>query len=112
MRRVLVETPFAGDRDRHLGYLRRCLRDCLARGEAPFASHAIYPQVLSDADPVERNLGIEAGFAWGELAHATVVYTDFGISDGMKLGIDHAKRNGREIEYRTIKRAAIQDGTS
>ena len=105
MRRVIIESPFAGDVDRNLRYLRACIRDCLLRGEAPFASHAIYTQagVLDDEVPKERQHGIEAGFAWRETADATVVYTDLGMSRGMRFGIEHAESIGHPIEYRTLE---------
>jgi len=104
MRRVIVESPYAGDVDRNVDYARRCLHDCLMRGEAPFASHLLYtqPNVLDDDVPEERQLGILAGFAWRSAAEATVVYTDYGISGGMQEGIDQAEAEGRPVEYRTL----------
>ncbi len=104
MRRVIIESPYAGNVEKHLTYLRAALRDSLGRGEAPFASHAIYtqPGVLNDDDPSERRHGIEAGFAWRQAAEATVVYTDLGIAPGMQKGIDHAEELGQPVEYRTL----------
>jgi hypothetical protein len=104
MRRVIVESPFAGDVEANLFYLRACMRDCLRRGEAPFASHALYtqPGVLDDDVPAERALGIEAGFAWRQAASVTVVYRDLGISSGMRKGIKHAERLGHLVEFRTL----------
>lgn len=103
-RRVIVESPFAGDVKRNQAYLSACLRDCLMRGEAPFASHAIYTRdgVLDDTVPEERKHGIEAGFDWRDAAHATVVYADFGVSGGMRAGIEHAKKIGHAIEWRYL----------
>ena len=103
-RLVIVESPCAGDVERNVRYARACLRDCLMRGEAPFASHLLYTQdgVLRDSDPEERALGIAAGLAWGERADATVVCTDLGISDGMVKGVREASRHGRLIEYRQL----------
>ena len=65
MRLVIVESPYAGDVEENVRYARACLADCLARGEAPFASHLLYtqPGVLDDDVPGERALGIAAGFA-------------------------------------------------
>jgi len=85
MKRVIIESPYAGDVDRNLIYLRRCIRDALRRGEAPFASHAIYtlPGVLDDDIPDEREHGIEAGRAWWIVADAILFYTDYGFSKGM-----------------------------
>lgn len=102
MKRVIIESPWAGDINLHMGYLRRCMRDSLMRGEAPFASHRLYTFCLDDNDPIEREIGIQAGFAWAERADLTAVYTDFDISDGMKEGIEHAIRCGRPIEYREL----------
>jgi hypothetical protein len=113
MRRVVVETPYAGDIEQNLTYLRACLHDCFRRGEAPYASHALYtqPGVLDDDEPDERRLGIEAGFVWGEAAEVTVVYTDRGISEGMKAGISAAEKAGRPIEFRTISAAEKVGGS-
>lgn len=104
MRLVIIESPYGGDVERNEEYARVAVRDCLRRGEAPFASHLLYtqPGILRDQDPVERMWGINAGLAWGVFADATVVYTDLGISDGMKLGIEHAGRYGRIVERRSL----------
>lgn len=104
MRRVIIESPYAGDIQRNLSYARRCMHDSLSRGEAPLASHLLYtqPGILRDDVQEERDWGIWAGLVWAMQADATVVYTDLGISGGMKLGIENAERSGRPIEYRKI----------
>lgn len=81
-----------------------CMRDCFLRGEAPYASHVIYAQthILDDFVAAERALGMHAGFLWGDLGVKTVVYTDLGMSTGMQMGIDHAEKMGRTIEYREL----------
>lgn len=101
---VQIESPYAGDIERNLRYLRACMRDCLLRGEAPYASHALYtqPGVLRDEVPEEREHGIQAGFAMRCAMDKTVVYTDCGTSGGMKYGIAHAESIGHPIEYRTL----------
>jgi hypothetical protein len=85
MRRVIIESPYAGDIRKHTRYARRAMRDCLERGEAPIASHLLYtqPGVLKEALPHERALGIEAGLSWAEVADAAVFYADYGFSMGM-----------------------------
>lgn len=101
---VLIESPYAGDVDMNISYARACMRDSLKRGESPFAMHLLYTQedILDDDIPEERNMGIEAGLAWGKYAHKTVVYTDLGITPGMEKGIQRAREEGREIEYRKL----------
>ena len=86
MRKVIIESPYAGNIELNLRYLRACMHDAIVNhGEAPFASHGLYtqPGVLRDEDPEERNLGIACGFAWRNIADATIVYIDLGISRGM-----------------------------
>lgn len=104
MRRVIIESPFAGDVEENIKYARQCVRDSVLRGEAPIASHLLFtqPGILDDDIPTERRLGIAAGLAWGHVADASVVYTDKGISEGMKCGILAAKRAGVPIEYRSL----------
>jgi len=121
LRLVIVESPFAGKADgwprpihplvcwwrrrQNIRYLRAALHDCIRRGEAPYASHALYtqPGVLDDSIPFERETGIEAGLEWGAKADATVVYVDRGTSGGMKYGISRARASGRPIEYRSLR---------
>lgn len=104
MRLVIVESPYAGDVERNTRYARACMADCLRRGEAPFASHLLYPQpgVLDDLRPEERALGIAAGLEWGKHAEATVVYVDLGISNGMRQGMRRAELDGRPVEMRIL----------
>jgi hypothetical protein len=99
-----VESPFAGDVERNVAYARACMHDCLMRGEAPYASHLLYtqPGVLDDDDPSERDMGIQAGFAFRSQCERTAVYTDLGISDGMRAGIRHAEGLGHPVEYRSL----------
>jgi len=99
---VMIESPYAGDVEQNMQYLRDALKDCLLRGEAPFASHGLYTMVLDDTKPEERKHGIEAGFAFRAVSDYTAVYTDLGISPGMVLGIEDAHLKGKPIKYRTL----------
>jgi hypothetical protein len=104
MKRVVIESPFAGDVERNLRYVRAAMKDCLMRGEAPFASHALYTQegVLDDTKPEERKLGMEAGFHFSEVCDLTVIYTDLGMSSGMLEGIRRSVEAGRPFEERKL----------
>lgn len=106
MKRVVIESPLRGDYERNRRYLWACLRDSLRRGEAPFASHKMYEGPLDDGSHDERELGIAAGFAWAASADLVAVYTDLGVSEGMKRGISRATDAGQPIEYRTLGREA------
>jgi len=114
---VVLETPFKTttitlangqeyvvERNANLSYARACMRDCLLRGEAVFASHALFTQegVLDDDDPEERRRGIEAGFAIAKHASRRVFYLDRGITSGMRWGLSHAVEIGQPCEMRML----------
>lgn len=107
MRRVILESPYAGDVEANVEYARRCVRDALSRGEAPIASNLLYtqPGILRDEVAAERQWGIDAGLAWRAVAEASVVYTDRGVSKGMEYGISAARRSGLPVEFRSIDSA-------
>lgn len=102
VRRVVIESPYAGDVARNLRYLDRCMKDSIGRGEAPFASHKLYPSVLDDGVPDRRELGLRLGFEWRKVAEETVVYTDLGVSPGMEEGVAEARVLGQRVTYREI----------
>lgn len=103
---VVIESPYAGanliERRENELYAQRALDDSLARDEAPFASHLLYPQVLDDNVPAQRRQGIDGQLAWIDLARSIVVYCDRGFSPGMIHAIRHCLRQGYEIVIRTI----------
>jgi hypothetical protein len=87
MKRVMLESPYAGHVARNVTYARAALTDSFRRGEAPFAAHLLYTQsgVLDDTASDERALGMAAGDAWRLAAELHVFYIDLGWSDGMLL---------------------------
>ena len=109
---VVIESPLGSRRDgtrapesevrRNKRYLTLCMRESLDRGEAPFASHRLYPGVLDDGDPAQRQLGMEAGFAWGGLCQLVAVYVDYGITPGMQAGINCARTRGARVVFRVL----------
>lgn len=104
MIRVILESPFAGDINRHIAYGRACLAHSLSLGEAPMAMHLLYTQggVLDDLNPLDREKGMEAAFSWYGAAQYVVVYRNFGISRGMQAGIDVAGVLGLAVHYRDL----------
>jgi hypothetical protein len=110
---VIIESPFGRRVDgstagpdemaTNVIYAKAALADSLHRGEAPFASHLLYPGVLDDALPEQRRLGMEAGFAWGAWADLVAVYVDRGVTPGMTEGIKRALGCGIRLEYRHLE---------
>jgi hypothetical protein len=104
MKRVILESPFAGDIKKNVEYARVCVKDILMRGEAPIASHLLYTQdgILNDNVPEERRIGIDAGLSWKEVADLHVFYIDRGISKGMQYAMDYVTKNKIPFEIREI----------
>ena len=104
MKRVILESPYAGEIEANITYARQCVRDSLLRGEAPIASHLLYTQseILDDDIANERALGIDASLAWLPVAELMAVYIDRGISTGMQQAMRIAQRSGLEVELRKL----------
>lgn len=116
IRVTIIESPYAAPTPegiaRNRRYLDACILDCIRRGETPYASHKMLTDALNDANPEEREIGIAAGFkmrnALLKLSHAdgidvsTVVYTDIGVSDGMRRGVAQAEVEQCSVQMREL----------
>ncbi len=105
MKRVILESPYAGEILMNETYARFAMHDCLVNhNESPYASHLLYTQnyVLRDNIPEERKLGIEAGFFWRDVAEKSVFYVDLGTTQGMELGIDNCLIKNKPYEIRNL----------
>lgn len=104
MKRVIIESPYAGDVEANVAYARSAMRDSLNRGEAPIASHLLYtqPGILRDDMPDERQHGIDAGLAWRAVAELAVFYVDRGWSSGMLAAREIYERERFPFEERSI----------
>lgn len=104
MKRVIIESPFAGDIEGNIAYARRAVKDSIHQGEAPIASHLLYtqPGILEDSVPAERELGIAAGLAWRQVAELQVFYTDRDWSKGMLAALFQCLKESRPLELRAL----------
>lgn len=109
MKFVIVESPYAGETERNTAYAYRCLRKCIDDGEVPFASHLLFPRVLQDFDPRQRQQGIELGYRYWDFASTIRFYLDYGWSPGMELAFERAVERGYDIEIAFIGRNGVQE---
>jgi hypothetical protein len=100
--RVVIESPLRGEIERNVVYADACMLDSLLRGEAPFLGHLIYPRVLNDALEIDRARGIAAHVAWIHGAELLAVYTDYGVTDGMRAAIQLARSLQLPCTYRAL----------
>lgn len=104
MRRVILVTPHVGRLEVNLRYARLCLKDSLARGEAPLAPHILYMGVLNDDLPHESMQIQATADLWGEGAEAVVIYDDLGMTDIMNGIAWTADLRGLKVERRSLPR--------
>lgn len=104
--KVQVESPFSGDLDRNLRYARRAMRDSLDRYEAPYLSHLLYPQVLDDSDPADREYGMACGWVYLLDSELVVFYIDYGMSEGMNRALELCEQLEIPVTFRYIGKNA------
>ena len=106
MLRVVIESPYANKDpvkiNENLRYAREALHHSFALGEAPFASHLLYTQILNDEDEKERLRGLQACYEWTAVADLVAFYVDLGWSPGMIKALKMARILQRKVQVRQI----------
>ena len=59
MKLIYVASPYAGDIEQNTEFARKACRHVMSEGHAFFAPHLLYPQLLDDSKPQERQAGLE-----------------------------------------------------
>ncbi len=107
MKLVYICSPYAGDIESNIRFAKAACRYAMEQGCAPVAVHLLYPLLLNDAIPSEREIGIRMGLR--VLASCEELWICGGhISSGMRCEIAEAKRLG--IPIQNISTQQIQGG--
>ena len=93
MKLIYVASPYAGDIEQNTEFARKACRHVMSEGHAFFAPHLLYPQLLDDSKPQERQAGLDMGLAMLPRCDELWCYGDR-ISFGMHLEIEEAVRRG------------------
>ena len=93
MKLIYVASPYAGDIEQNTEFARKACRHVMSEGHAFFAPHLLYPQLLDDSKPQERQAGLDMGLAMLPRCDELWCYGDR-ISFGMHLEIEEAVRLG------------------
>jgi hypothetical protein len=101
---VYIASPLSGDIEGNTEFARKCLRDSILRGEAPYASHLLYTQILDDSSIEQRRLGMDAGLIFLRRCDLFVAYLDNGWSKGMLEEKRLAEQCGISIEERYLNK--------
>lgn len=91
-KKIYVASKYAGDVQTNIENAIWCCRYVIDRGFMPIASHLLYPQILDDGNPRERELGLMFGLALLAVCDEIWVFTAGGeLSSGMEREIEEAK---------------------
>lgn len=98
-KKVYVVSKYAGDVATNTENAIRYCRYVIGQGNMPVASHLLYPQILNDKSPHEREMGLMFGLALLALCDEVWVFTANGeISSGMKREIEEATSLGIPVQ--------------
>lgn len=98
MKIIYVASPYAGDVKKNTEFAKQACRYVLEQGHAFFAPHLLYPQLLYDESPWERQAGLDMGFAMLSRCDELWVCGNR-ISPGMAQEIEQAKTLGMPTRY-------------
>ena len=96
-RKVYVASRYAGNVEANVKAATRYCRLVIDRGYMPIASHLLYPQILHDDDPAERELGMLFGLAL--LRDCDEVWVFGEVSPGVAREVEEAKRLQKRIRF-------------
>ena len=100
MKLIYVASPYAGDIEQNTAFARKACRHVMNEGHAFFAPHLLYPSILDEHQPKQRQLGLDMGLAMLSRCDELWCYGDR-ISYGMHLEIEEAVKIG--IPVRRVK---------
>lgn len=89
---VYIASPYAGDIEGNVRFAKAACRLAMEHGDTPVAAHLLYPQMLDDSVPEQRELGISMGLKLLE-ACSELWLCGSRISDGMQEELKAAWRH-------------------
>lgn len=93
MKIIYVASPYAGDVEKNTEFAKRACRHVMSEGHAFFAPHLLYPAILDEHQPEQRQLGLDMGLVM--LSRCDELWYYGGrVSPGMHLEIEEAGRLG------------------
>lgn len=101
---VYIASPYAGDTESNIEFAKAACRLAMEEGNIPVAAHLLYPQMLDDTVPEQRELGIRMGLKLlGACSELWLCGSR--ISSGMQEELKEAWRQGipvRRIPWETV----------
>ena len=101
---VYIASPYAGNVKDNAAFAKAACRMAMEQGSVPVAAHLLYPQILDDTVPEQRELGIRMGLRLLETC-SELWLCGSRITGGMQEELKTAWRHGipvRRIPWETV----------
>ncbi len=95
-KKIYVVSKYAGDVEKNVSYAITYCKFVIAMGHQPIASHLLYPQMLNDNVPEERQLGCDFGMNLLRICDEVWVFGSE-YSKGMEAEVSIARQLGMMI---------------
>lgn len=96
--KVYVVSPYAGDVEKNTAAAVCYAKFVIRQNRIPIVSHLLYPQILDDNNPEQRELGLLFGQALLALCEEVWVFGRE-YSSGMKAEIHEARKLNKTIRF-------------
>ena len=93
---IYIASPYAGDIETNTAFAKKACWYAIHQGHTPIAVHLLYPQMLDDAEPTEREIGLRLGHRVLEVCDELWLCGGR-VSSGMAREIEEAQRLGIPI---------------
>ena len=102
---VYIASPYAGDVEKNTAFAKEACLYAIRQGGAPIAVHLLYPQLLEDSIPDQRQAGLRCGLRLLERCDELWVCGET-VSSGMREEICLAEELG--IPIRAVSTQEIE----
>lgn len=58
---IYIASPYAGEVEQNTAFAKLACQYAISQGQTPVAVHLLYPQMLDDSDPAQREVGLRLG---------------------------------------------------
>lgn len=97
--KVYVASKYAGDVEKNVAAAVGYCKYVINQDMIPVASHLLYPQMLDDSIPEERELGLMFGLSLLAICDEVWCFGDVSSSVGVQQEIVEAKKLGKKVRY-------------
>lgn len=97
---VYICSKYAGNIEVNVWRAINFCRYAISKGKIPIASHLLYPQILDDRNPVQREMGLQFGLALLSICSEVWVFNENReLSEGMRSEVRFARQTGKPVRF-------------